>query len=81
MKRTQVQLDESAFAKLRAIAHARNVSIAQLIREAVDQAYGTGPKRIRASDLTFVGRGRSLQATGQAVSEDHDAELEAAFSE
>jgi hypothetical protein len=82
MKRTQLQMDESAFAKLRAIAHARDVSVAQLIREAVDEVYGTAPKRTRASDLSFVGKGRSASpAKGRAVSEVHDAELASAFGE
>lgn len=82
MKRTQLQIDDTAFAKLREIAHARNVSIAQLIREAVDEVYRTGPKRARRSDLTFVGKGRSPQPPkGHAVSEEHDSELARAFDE
>jgi hypothetical protein len=82
MKRTQLQMDEAAFAKVRAIAHARNVSVAHLIREAVDEVYGTGPKRARASDLSFVGKGRSASpGKGRAVSEEHDAELAKAFEQ
>lgn len=82
MKRTQLQIEDAAFAKLREIAHARNVSIAHLIREAVDEVYGVGPKRARVSALTFVGKGRSAPpAGGRAASEEHDRELEGAFGE
>jgi hypothetical protein len=79
MKRTQIQLDESTFAQLRELSYRREVSVAQLIREAIDMAYGTAPRAIRDGDLGFVGGGRSQQSPLRPVSEDHDAALEEAY--
>jgi len=77
MKRTQVQLDEETYQRLREEAYARHTSIAALIREAIRAHLGLvpKPKRRRLEDFTFVGSGRSEQGDLEPVSERHDEAL------
>ncbi len=75
MKRTQIQLDEETYRKLREEAHARQTSMAALVREAVRAQLGLGPKHKRLEDFTFVGSGRSKQGNLAPVSERHDEAL------
>ena len=77
MKRTQIQLEEDVFSKLREIAYQRDVSVAYLIREAIDQTYGTSPSTPGLASLTFVGQGAGR--SNGSVSENHDEELGEAF--
>jgi hypothetical protein len=80
MVRTQIQLFEQQAAALKKLAAARHVSIAELIRRAVDTmvrtgaAVDSGEKRKRA--LAVVGRFRSGK---RDVSKDHDKYLPEAF--
>jgi len=77
MKRTQVQLDEEMYQKLREEAHEKRTSMAALIREAVRVHLGLSPKpkKRRLEDFTFVGSGRSKQADLEPISERHDEAL------
>ena len=74
MKRTQLQLDDETFERLRNRAHAERRSIASLIRDALERA-DPQPARQRLSDFQFVGAGRSASPTGRPISEDHDRVL------
>ncbi len=75
MKRTQIQLDEQTYRKLRDEAHAQHTSIATLVRNALKDHLGAHPKRRRLEDFTFVGSGRSRQGELKPVSERHDEAL------
>jgi hypothetical protein len=79
MKRTQVQLDEETYQKLREEAQVQRTSMAALIREAVRAHLGLSlspkPKKRRLEDFTFVGSGRSEQGDLEPVSERHDEAL------
>jgi len=80
MVRTQIQLPERQAAALKKLAAARHVSMAELIRRAVDAMIKSGAavdieeKRKRA--LAAVGRFRSGKRT---VSREHDKFLGEAF--
>lgn len=80
MVRTQIQLTERQTAALKKIAAARHLSIAELIRQAVDTlirsgaAIDTEEKRKRA--LAIVGRFKSGK---RDISREHDKYLAEAF--
>jgi hypothetical protein len=78
VERTQISLEEEQLDLLRRLARARGVSMAHLIRDAVDLAYGSvvgPPAREELWDraLSTVGIGRS---DGAPVSEEHDRHLD-----
>jgi hypothetical protein len=82
MVRTQIQLTEEQAKEVRRIARARRVSVAELIREAVDDvirsgagvAAGEGERGRRA--LNAVGQFNSGKRDG---SREHDNDLSEAF--
>lgn len=77
MVRTQIQLTDEQAASLKRVARDRGVSIAQIIREALDDHLGVPvaeSRRERA--LRVVGRFRSGRPD---VSARHDDELSEAF--
>lgn len=81
MERTQISLEPEQADRLRRLARERRTSMAHLIRDAVDIAYGTAvapPTREalweRALRTVGVGRG-----DGAPVSEDHDRYLEESY--
>lgn len=77
MIRTQISLTEDQVKRLRRIAHARQVSIAALIREAVDSLTSTeDPELLKARALNVIGAFRS---DGAPVSERHDEYLVEAY--
>lgn len=79
MIRTQVQLTDEQARALKAAAVARGVSVAEIIRQAVDQhvvASGTEARRRRA--VAAIGGFRSGRGD---VSADHDTHLADAFGE
>ncbi len=77
MERTQISLEPEQAERLRRIARERGVSMAHLIREAVDAAYGADAPGSRealwARAWTAVECGRS--GLGD-VAEDHDLYLD-----
>ena len=75
MKRTQIQLDEQIYRRLRDEAHAQHTSIAALVREALQEHLGLHPRKRRMEDFTFVGSGCSEQGDLEPVSERHDEAL------
>jgi hypothetical protein len=80
MVRTQIQLTEKQAASLKRLAASRHLSVAELIRQAVDAAIRGGmpidqeEKRRRA--LAIVGRFRSGK---RDISREHDKYLGEAF--
>jgi hypothetical protein len=81
MERTQISLEPEQADRLRRLAQQRGVSMAHLVREAVDQAYGnvlTPPTRAdlwhRAMEAMGSGHG-----DGANVAEDHDRYLDEAY--
>lgn len=78
MIRTQISLDDEQMDALKALARQRGVSLASLLRHAVDTLLadpGPGPRQ-RARDA--AGRFRSGHAG--RTSEDHDTAITDAFS-
>lgn len=78
MERTQISLDAVQAERLRSLARQRGVSMAHLIREAVESTYGTTvapPSRAELWDraLSAIGSGHG---DGANVSEDHDRYLD-----
>lgn len=78
MERTQISLEARQADLLRRLARARGVSMAHLIREAVDRAYGSAvvpPPRDELWDraLSAIGIG---SGGGAAVSDEHDRHLD-----
>ena len=63
MVRTQIQLSDEQFARLKNLAHSRGCSIAQVVREAVDlvvrQGPAASPRELRARAAAVSGRFRS----------------------
>lgn len=76
MRRTQIQLDEKTHELVRAEAFRRGVSIAALVREALDEHLGLQPvPRWRIEDFKSVASGRSEPSPFDPISENHDAAL------
>ena len=82
MVRTQLQLTESQSEALKRIAARRGVSVAQIIRESVDERLrrATGPDadELRRRAIAVAGCGRSGK---HDVSARHDDYLDEAFRE
>lgn len=81
MERTQISLESAQAERLRRLARERGVSMAYLIRDAVDRSYPAGvapPTRAElwARAMSAVGSG---EGDGSNVSEDHDRYLDDAF--
>jgi len=79
MVRTQIQLTEAQAAALRRLAGERGVSLAELIRRAVDGLIAQGPSQVeqaRARAVAAVGR---FESGLQDVSRRHDEHLAEAF--
>ncbi len=81
MERTQISLEPEQADLLRRLAQERGTSMAHLIRDAVDQAYGTAvvpPSRAELWEraMTAVGAGRGDGANAAA---EHDRYLDEAF--
>ena len=78
MERTQISLEEQQADLLRRLARERGVSMAHLIRDAVDLAYGSvvvprPREELWERALATIGIGRG---DGAPVSEDHDRYLD-----
>ncbi|MBI3989715.1 MAG: ribbon-helix-helix protein, CopG family [candidate division NC10 bacterium] len=79
MRRTQVQLDEATYKRIRALAYESGHSMAAVIRDLLQQAL-SAPRGVRARKgrrFSFVGVGRSGQRT---ISVEHDRALAEDFS-
>ena len=77
MERTQISLDREQAARLRRIARERGVSMAHLIRDAVDRAYGPQAEQSMESKWKRARRAIGVAASGTGnVAVDHDDYLE-----
>lgn len=74
MIRTQVQLTEEQHRRLRALAAADGISLAELIRRGVDQVLADYDRAERWE--RFMKLGGSFSSDASDVSEDHDRYLE-----
>ncbi|MEW6223005.1 MAG: CopG family transcriptional regulator [Chloroflexota bacterium] len=82
MERTQISLEPDQADRLRRLARERGVSMAHLIREAVDQAYGSvlaPPTRDERWEraVSAIGSGHG---DGANVSEEHDRYLDETYA-
>lgn len=78
MERTQISLEPEQADLLRRLARERGVSMAHLIRDAVDRSYGTTlvpPTREELWERAWCAVG-SAHGDGASVSEDHDRYLD-----
>lgn len=76
MIRTQIQLDESTWERLRQIAFQGKSSIAAVIREMISAQVSSKKKAMpRMEDFTFISSGRSRGKGAGAISERHDEEF------
>jgi hypothetical protein len=75
MIRTQISLTEDQMRRLRREARRRHVSLAAIVREAVDRAVPDDDiQRARRVDMLLAAAGTAASGTGR-VAVDHDAEL------
>jgi predicted transcriptional regulator len=78
MVRTQIQLTEEQFRRLKALANERDTSVSELIRQSLDQyivsAKGIPLSERRQRAIAISGRFRSGEP-GEAVSSEHDEYL------
>ena len=77
VNRTQVQLTDEQLRRVKAVAAARGVSMAEVIREAVDALTSEGREARHVRAMRAVGRFRSGHSD---VAEHHDDHLTDAFS-
>ncbi len=81
MKRTQLQLDDDTYQKLRGKAFQEGVSMARIIREAVAEYLTEAPKQHTPIErYSFVGSGRSTGSNSRPISERHDDALAEDFA-
>lgn len=83
MERTQISLEPAQADRLRRLARDRGVSMAHLIRDAVDRTYGTADtesmdaKWERAMRVVGIGHG----GIGNNVAQDHDKYLDEIYGD
>ncbi|MFQ5796559.1 MAG: ribbon-helix-helix protein, CopG family [Candidatus Bipolaricaulia bacterium] len=77
MHRTRILLSDEQIRALRAEAARQGVSVAALVREAVD-AHLSRDRDVRRRALAVVGR---FASGGHDVAEEHDRELEAVYAD
>ena len=75
MKRTQVSLTEGQMERLRREARRRKVSIAAVVREAVDRVVPDDDARRLAAIETLLGAAGSVSSGTGTIARDHDAVL------
>ena len=76
MIRTQIQLEESTWERLREIAFQRKTSVAAVIREMIKVRVRPAQKtNLRMEDFTFIGSGRSAGKGSGTIAKRHDEEF------
>ena len=81
MKRTQLQLDDVTYQKLRGKAFQEGVSMAHVIREAVAEYLTEAPRQHAPLErYSFIASGRSSGSSAQPISERHDEALAEDFA-
>lgn len=79
MIRTQIQLSEEQYARLRALAHQQRISLAELVRRGVDKLLEAGPaadRHLRQRAMQLAG---SFHASETDVAARHDTYLTDAY--
>jgi len=80
MVRTQIQLTEEQAARVKRLAAERGVSMAALIREAVDRIAGEGSNEDEKWERAMAAVGKFRDKDGATnVGEEHDRYLEEAY--
>jgi siderophore synthetase component len=79
MKRTQVQLDESAYRSLKRRAFERGVSMSAILRELLREEFAPAPSRRSVESFQFIGSGQSDHGHLVPISARHDEALEEDF--
>jgi hypothetical protein len=81
MKRTQLQLDDATYQKLRGKAFQQGVSMAHVMREAVAEYLTEAPRQHASMErYSFIASGRSTGPGPQSISERHDDALAEDFA-
>jgi predicted DNA-binding protein len=80
MIRTQIQLDERQYRRLKALAAAQSKSVARLVREGVDQLLAQQDRDEAWKRLKGVGGSCSDPSAEKDVSVRHDEHLEGNYS-
>ena len=76
MRRTQVQLDEETYGRLRREAFDQGISMSALIRQVLQEHLGTRPPAPKSlADFKFIASGRSSGSDFEPMSERHDEAL------
>lgn len=75
MIRTQISLTEDQMRRLRREAHRRRVSLASVVREAIDQVVPDEDVERARRIETLLAAGGSVASGSGRVAIDHDAEL------
>jgi Ribbon-helix-helix protein, copG family len=83
VERTQISLESAQARLLRRVAAERGVSMAHLIRDAVNQAYATESVSVAQADVRAAVawlRATAFRSGSEDLAEEHDRELEEDFS-
>jgi len=81
MKRAQIQLDDETYSALRQRAFEVRQSMSAVVRDTLAAALNVKRAKARTvGTFRFVASGRSLNRSGQPVSERHDAALAESFA-
>lgn len=75
MNRTQLLLEQNQYEFLKRIAGDRRVSIASLIRKAIDQTYGKFKPMRGESKSGFLRLAGMAKGSGEAIARNHDRYL------
>lgn len=83
MKRTQIQLDEPTYERLRHRAFEQGRSMSAVARDILSEALGVHrpPRRLTLADFPWIGMGASDDSDLAPVSERHDEALERIWAE
>lgn len=79
MKRTQIQLDEVTYEKLRERAFRESSSISGIIRRVLRSESDIIPTPKPKHSFSFIAKGRSRGKGSGRIAERHDAELSTIF--
>lgn len=80
MNRTQIQFERGQYERLKELAARRGVSMARLVREAVDAILLRHARQDRWEDLFSV-IGKHADESGDPVSREHDLYLDEAYGD
>lgn len=82
MERTQISLEPEQAERLRRLARERGVSMAHLIRDAVDRTYGTAETESMAAKWERAMRAVGIgHGGGHNVARDHDRYLDEIYAD